>query len=112
MLTTQILHEISDVMKISTLAEKAGLNKNTILAKLRDKRDLTTTESQKLQKTILLLLDKVKDKEFRLEDYRHYTMAQILELPDEIQDKIMAASVEAAKDDYEYIPDYQHIIEH
>jgi hypothetical protein len=114
MVTTQLLHELSDVFKISVIAEKSGLKSSTLLSKLRDNRDLTTTESKKIEQCFYQIFEKIHnaDKEFKLEDYENYSIDEVLALPEEMRNKIIKASAEQSKDDYEYIQDNQHIIEH
>ncbi len=115
MITTQTLIQLSDVVKITQLARKAGLNFSTILSKVRDNRALTTTESRKIEEVLQsynLKIEPEVKKEFSLKDYAHLTPAQLLELPRETRNKILSASAELAAQDYEMIDDPTDIFEH
>jgi len=48
-LTIERLRQLQDIIKVTTLAEKAGLNSNSIRAKLHSNRELTVSESAQME---------------------------------------------------------------
>ena len=116
MITTQVIAELKNIINITQLAKEAKINSNTLHTKVREMRDLSTTESMQIEKVLHkyhLKIEAVeKSSNFRLEDYLHLSAKEIRQLPKDLRDKIMIASAEIAAIDYEVIEDNQDIIEY
>ena len=104
MITIQVLSELSDIIKISQVASKAGLNSHTILSKLRERRDLTTSESKKIENVLQHYHIKIENRDmFRFEDYKHLSAAEVQDLPEDIKAKLLQHYSKIAAENFELI---------
>lgn len=117
MITTQVIAQLKNIINITQLAKEAKINSNTLHTKVREMRDLSTTESMKIENALnkyhLKIEAPLPEKDnFKLEDYLHLSAGEIRKLDPALRDKIMIASAEIAAQDYELIEDYDDIIEY
>lgn len=118
MITTQVIAELKNIINITQLAKEAKINSNTLHTKVREMRDLSTTESKKIEDVLnkyhlkVDVTEKEKEKEFRFEDYAHLSAKEIRKLPENIKSKILEECSRIAAQDFELIEGDPTIIDY